>query len=422
MMKRIQSQIIAGLALSILMTGVAFGWGESNPKAIGMGGAYTALARDLEAPYWNPANLGLSDGKGFTINLFNVGVGLRNNSFSLSDYNKYTGKFLTDGDKQDILNSIPDEGLALDVLAEASALNFSVGNFAVTYKAYAASKINFDRDPFELFLYGNAVMRDVSIAGTYSEGYGIGDAAFSYGRPLIAWETGEMAVGGSLHYLRGLAYQKILDSEGGIATTDTGFVGSGSMTMRTALGGSGFAFDMGLSVRFEESWYFSAVWQNTYSKLVWNKDPEISYFSFDMQPLTIEAASDSTLSDSLKTSSDTTYAADNFSSDLPPMIKLGLAKHYNKLTWSFDWSQALATRPGQGVNPRVAAGLEYRPHKYFPLRVGMAFGGNQGSIYSFGFGLHFGPFNFDLGMANSGSPMPSSSKGTQLALGMGLYF
>ncbi|MEE9554857.1 MAG: hypothetical protein V3W18_11215, partial [candidate division Zixibacteria bacterium] len=129
MMNRIKSLIVAGFAFSVLLTGVAYGWGESNPKAIGMGGAYTALARDLEAPYWNPANLGLSDGKGFSINMFNVGVGLRNNSFSLADYNKYTGKFLTDSDKQDILNSIPSEGLALDALAEASAFNFSIGNF-----------------------------------------------------------------------------------------------------------------------------------------------------------------------------------------------------------------------------------------------------------------------------------------------------
>ena len=416
------NSIITALAMTVLMTGVALGWGQSNPSAIGMGGAYTALARDLDAPYWNPANLGLSDGKGFSINLFNVGVGLRNNSFSLSDYNKYTGQFLTDSDKQDILNSIPAEGLALDILAEASALNFSVGNFAVTYKAYAASKINLDRDPFELFLYGNAVMRDVSLSGTYSEGYGIGDAAFSYGHPLLAWQNGEMAVGASAHYLRGLAYQKILDSEGGIATTDTGFTGSGSMSMRTALGGSGYAFDMGLSVRFEESWYFSAVWQNTYSKLVWNNEPEITYFTFDMQPITIEAASDSTLSDSLVTSNDTTFATESFSSDLQPMIKMGLAKHFNKLTWSFDWSQALATRPGQGINPRIATGLEYRPIKQFPLRAGMAFGGNQGSIYSLGFGMHFGPFNFDLGMANSGSLIPSSTKGAQFAIGMGLYF
>jgi len=420
--KKSMIELVAGLLLAASMTGVAFGWGESNPRAIGMGGAYTALARDLEAPYWNPANLGLSEHRSFTINLFDVGLGLRNNSFSLADYNKYNGKFLTDEDKDDIINSIPADGLTLDVLAEASALNFSVGNFAATYKGYAASNVNFDRDPLELLLYGNAVTREVSLANTFSEGYGIGDAALSYGRAIDSWEGGEFAVGGSAHYLRGIAYQKIIESEGGVVTTDTGFVGSGSMTMRTALGGSGLAFDMGLSVRFDESWYFSAVWQNAYSKLVWNADPEEMYFTFDMQPVTVEAASDSTISDSLVTSSDTTYSVDSFSSDLPSMVKLGLARQYRKLTWSLEWSQALATRPGQGINPRMAAGVEYRPLKYLPLRAGMALGGNRGSIYSFGLGLHLGPFNFDLGMANYGTPIPTNTKGAQLAVGMGLYF
>lgn len=416
-------KIIAGsLVIMALLTGIAFGWGQSSPRAIGMGGAYMALARDFDAPYWNPANLGLSTSKNFSINLFNAGIGMRNNGFSLSDYNKYNGKFLTDGDKQDILNSIPESGLALDAMAEASALNFSVGNFALTCKGYGASKINLDRDPLELFFYGNAVVREVSFDNTYSEGYGIGDAAFSYGRPIRRFDGGELCVGGSVHYLRGIAYQKVIDSQGGVATTDTGFVGDGSLTMRTAMGGSGFAFDMGLAVRFKESWYFSAAWQNAYSKLMWNKDTEEILYTFNMLPVTVESASDSTLSDSLVTTNDTTYSVAGFSSDLPSIVKLGLSKQYRNLTWAVDWSQALASRPGQGVNPRISAGVEYRPLNYLPLRAGMALGGNLGSTYSFGFGLHFSPFSFDLGMASSGSPWPSNTKGLQLAIGMGLYF
>ncbi len=416
-------KILSGSVLIWLFAfGIALGWGESSPRAVAMGGAYTALARNIEAPYWNPANLGLSDGNNFSINLFNVGVGVKNNSFSLSAYDKYNGKFLTDGDKQDILNSIPADGLSLDLLAEASALNFSVSNFAVTYKGYAASSINLDRDPFELLLYGNAVMREVSLSNSRSEGYGIADASLSYGRAIQKWQGGEFAVGASFHYLRGLAYQKILESDGGVVTTDTGFVGSGSLLMRTALGGSGFATDLGVSVRFEENWYFSAAWQNAYSKLIWDNETEEMLFTFDMQPITIDAMADSAESDSLVTSSDTTYSVDAFGSTLPSVFKLGLARKYHNMIWSVDWAQGFANRPGQGVNPRISAGFEYKPLGFLPLRTGFGFGGDQGTVYSFGFGLHFGPFNFDLGLANSGSPLPSHTKGATVALGMGLYF
>jgi hypothetical protein len=422
-MVRLSVKILSGsILIWLLAFGMALGWGESSPRAVAMGGAYTALARNIEAPYWNPANLGLTDNNRFSINLFNVGAGVKNNSFSLSEYNKYNGKFLTDGDKEDILNSIPADGLSLDLLAEVSALNFSVGNFAVTCKGYAASSMNLDRDPVELLLYGNAVMREVSLSNSQSEGYGIADASLSYGRAIQKWQGGELAVGASIHYLRGIAYQKILESEGGVATTDTGFVGSGRLLMRTAMGGSGFASDLGLSVRFEDSWYFSATWQNVYSKLVWNNETEEMLFTFDMQPVTIDAMADSVESDSLVSSNDTTYSVDSFGSDLPSVIKLGLAKEYHNMIWSVDWVQGFANRPGQGVNPSVCAGFEYKPLSFLPLRTGFGFGGDQGTIYSFGFGLHFKPFNFDLGLASSGSPLPSHTRGARAAVGMGLYF
>jgi hypothetical protein len=419
---RITGLLATSLAGLLLLSSPAFGWGESSPRAIGMGGAYTALARNIEAPYWNPANLGLSNGNGLSLNIANAGVDLKNNSFSLSDYNKYNGQFLNDDDKENIMSSIPGDGLSLDLLAEVSALNFSIAGFALTCKGYGASNANMDRDPIELLFYGNAVMREVSLAGTRSEAFGIIDVAASYGRPLLTWQGGEFAAGASLHYLRGLAYEKVVESEGGVVTTDSGFVGSGTLRMVTAMGGHGLAADIGLAVRFEENWYFSAAWQNLYSKMSWNHDNEEHLFMFDMEPVTVEAMADSALSDSLVTSSDTSYAIGSFSSNMPPVIKLGLAREYDKMTWSVDWIQGLADRPGQGVNPRIAGGFEYRPLRFLPLRTGFGFGGGQGSVYSFGFGLHFVPFNFDLGLASFGTPWPASTKGLKLGVGMGLYF
>jgi hypothetical protein len=374
-----------------------------------MGGAYTAAARGLEAPYWNPANLGLSDGGRYSIGFFGAGVGLKNNSLTLAEYNKYNGSFLEDGDKEFIMNSIPGDGLRIEAIAEASALNFSVGNFALVSKGYGASSVNIGHDPLELMLYGNAVVDEMSLDNTYGEGYGIADIAASYGHSLMQWEDGEFAVGGSVHYLRG-------------TTTDTGFVGDANVSLLSSTGGSGFALDLGVAVFFDRSWYFSGAWQNAYSKLIWDGETELRIFSFDMEPTTAHGYADSTINDSLITSSDTTVAAESFSSDLPSTMKLGLAKQFPKFLVSLDWEQALESRPGTGVNPRVAAGVEYRPTNFLPLRAGMSTGGRQGSLYSFGFGLHFGSYHFDIAVANSGSPFPTHTKGARFAVGMGLYF
>jgi len=57
LMKIISPSII----IAVLTAGRLFAWGgESNPRAMAMGGAYNALAFGYEAPSYNPANLGLS--------------------------------------------------------------------------------------------------------------------------------------------------------------------------------------------------------------------------------------------------------------------------------------------------------------------------------------------------------------------------
>jgi hypothetical protein len=417
--KVLKISVSAIIILSV--SAVAWGKGDSDPRAVGMGGAYTALARDLDAPGWNPANLGLSDGKGFSMNLFSLGLRFRNNSFSLADYNRYNGKFLEDSDKQEIINSIPERGLSLDLAAEASALNFSIGNFALTYKGLGASSFSIDRDPFKLLLLGNAVMKEVKLSDTKGEAYAVGDIALSYGQSIHRWTGGEVSVGGSLHYLRGLAYEKIMDSEGGVSTTDTGFVGSGFMRLHSSLGGTGYSSDLGMAVRFEEHWFFSAVWQNIASQIRWNRQNKETYMYFNMQPITFDnIAEDET--DSLMTSGDSTYDFGSFTSRMTPTMRLGLARVYSKLTWSVDWEQSFFEGPGVGVNPHIACGFEYRPWNFLPLRTGLSFGGNQGSQYSLGLGFHFGPYNFDLGAANSGSPSPTHTKGARIALSMSLRF
>ena len=422
-MNAIMKKALPITALLLLLSfNLAWSRGEGDARATGMGGAYTALARDLDAPSWNPANLGLSDGKSFSMNILNVGLKFKNNSFSLDDYNRYNGKFLTDSDKEEIINSIPAEGLSLDLSAEASAMNFSVGNFALTYKGLGVSSFKLDRDPFILMLLGNAVMRDVSIRDTRGEAYALGDVALSYGQPIRKWDGGEMSVGGSLHYLRGFAYEKVADAEGGVSTTDSGFVGSGQMILRSSLGGQGYAADMGMAIRFEDSWFFSAVWQNIAGKMNWNHKNEDYLMQFDMQPVTVNDMTDENLVDSLVTSSDTTYDIGAFSSKLQPAFRLGLARTFRKLVLSLDWEQNLFSGPGTGVNPRLATGVEYSPWKKLPLRTGLAFGGAQGTTYSLGFGIRTGSVNFDLGAANSGAISPNRTKGARLAIGMDFRF
>jgi hypothetical protein len=421
-----KNKLLLIIGISILM--IAFGQsqslasGQSNPRAMAMGGAYTALAFGLEAPAYNPANLGLSMNRGFTLDFFSVGVDLKNNSFSLNDYNSYTGKFLNDSDKRTILDKIPGEGLKLNFLAEACGMNFSIWRLAFNFRGIGESKAKLDKDPFELLLYGNAIKPNVSLSDSRGEAQAIGDGSIAYGQPIKKWQDGQLALGLTFHYLYGIAYEKITRAEGGISTTTFGYVGDGSVTVRQALGGSGQALDLGVAMVFAKDWVFSASWQNFYSKIKWNRKTEETKFSFLMDPITFEAMNDSTINDSLVTSNDTTYSIERFSTTLPSVIRLGLARSSKRLTWAFDWVQATSSSGALSVNPRVSAGLEYRPISVFPLRVGTSMGGDRGMMFSAGFGIYMGPVHFDLGAANYGSFIPNSTKGATFAFSMGLRF
>ena len=102
------------LALVLLLTGgdaLATGYGDTQPRAMGIAGAYGAMARGAESIYWNPANLALSDGPRLSLPGLGMSFILENNSISISDYNKYNGDFISDSDKSDILNDIDAGGL-----------------------------------------------------------------------------------------------------------------------------------------------------------------------------------------------------------------------------------------------------------------------------------------------------------------------
>ena len=60
-----------------------------SARSAAMGGAFTALAKGVEASRYNPANLGLTDYRQNGLELISIGASINNNSFSLADYNNY---------------------------------------------------------------------------------------------------------------------------------------------------------------------------------------------------------------------------------------------------------------------------------------------------------------------------------------------
>jgi len=142
------------IALLFLLTSPSAAAGYSNARAIGMAGSYTSLAKGFHSPAFNPANLGLPAMRQNGIEIIGVGVAISNNSFSLDDYNTYTGATLSEDDKDELLSKVPAEGLMVTADAEATALSVGMGNFAFSITGIGAAEINLGRAPLELILRG----------------------------------------------------------------------------------------------------------------------------------------------------------------------------------------------------------------------------------------------------------------------------
>jgi hypothetical protein len=405
------------VALSFLTTPGAAA-GLANARAMGMAGAYISLARGNDCPSFNPANLGLDGGRKSGLQFFGLGVSVSNNSFSLDDYNHYTGANLSEADKDELLDKIPSEGLKVSADAEVTAFGLSLGNLAVSLSAIGAAEINMGRTPMELLLEGNAMADTLDLEGMYGEGYGLASVNVSYGQRLYKNYDRQLAVGGTFHYLRGLGYEEVTELNGYAATLPTGYTGAGSLTSRTATGGSGYAVDLAAALKVSKSYTVGVTVFNLYSHIRWDQDTKEHRYTFSFDTLTLAMMD----GDSLITSEDTTVAISPFTSQLPSLIRVGLAHTAGRLLWAIDWEQGFKRGAGTSANPRVSAGAEYRLIGFLPLRAGMAVGGKAGTTYAAGLGLDFSAVYLDFGAANYNAVSAASGKGLTIGVQTGIRF
>ncbi|MFQ5605115.1 MAG: DUF5723 family protein [bacterium] len=375
--------------------------GISNARSMAMGGAYSALARGVESPVWNPANLALSTKRTYRFNLISVGMNFHNNSFNKKQYDLYNGSFLSQQDKQDILSSIPAEGVKVDFDTEVQALGFAVRNFAFTASALAASDIAFSKDIVELALNGNEFGRLYEVGDTYGEGWGVSSFALSGGYPFKVPYFSEFTVGASVKYLRGHAYGKVIEARSSVLTNIDGIHSSGRIVIDHSLGGNGLALDIGSAATLGNQWSFSFGLTNLFSRISWSTDNERFTYTFEGDSVTVQKIEESEI-DSVVVNSDETVSIGSFTSGLPVQIKMGVARFMGKMTFSLDYRQGFSQAPGVSTTPEIALGSEIRYFNFFPVRAGLSLGGKRGFSAAAGFAFDFSFCSLDFAISSKG--------------------
>jgi hypothetical protein len=386
--------------------------GVSHARSVAMGGAYTAVARGVEAPNWNPANLGLSGERVYRLNLVSFGVGFRNNSFSKRHYDLYNGAYLSETDKQDILASIPEDGLQADVDTEVQAIGISFGRFAITAAGFGVTDFTLSKDLVDLALNGNDLDRTYSINATAGEGWGASSVALSLGLPIAMPGFHEFAIGVSAKYLRGWVYGNIIEATSDVLTDIDGLHADGQLVLDKSLGGSGFGLDLGAAASLTRTWSLGVSVGNVTSNINWNKDNKRHTYTFRADSVSVEKIDSSDI-DSVFIHSDSEEDIAAFSTSLPTVLRVGIARNGRMFSIAADMVQGLKTGPGIATKPRFSVGAELRLIPILPLRAGFATGGDRGFSPAAGFALDFGLFSWDFAVASREGI--SDSKGIQLA-------
>ncbi len=410
---------IAILGILLIFTAVTINAaGLSSARATAMGGAHMGLAKGVVAPLYNPANLGLAEYKDPGLLLVGAGVQVDNNSFSLNDYNTYTGALLSQEDKDEILGKVPVEGLKLTVDGESSAMSFSFGNFAFTITGTGAGEVNLGKDALELFFNGVAVYDTFNLDDMYGEAISYGSANISYGKSIYKSGTRELAVGATMKYIYGFSYSAVTEVSGGVSMAMDGYYGDGTMIARTALGGSGFGLDVGAAYKLNDRYTVGLTFENLMGVINWNKNTEEHGYHFEFDTLTIDNMED----DSIVVDEDWSEEIAGFKTNLPVVLKAGIASTKGKLNWAVDYIQGFKTGAGVSTKSKIAIGAEYRLIGLLPLRAGYSVGGGHGPAVSGGLGLDFSLLYIDLAVSNHSFMSFNNAKGLHFAVATGIRF
>lgn len=400
---------------------------QLTARAVGMGGAYTALARGVHAPAWNPANLGLPDNPKVSFTFVSTGAMVWNNSFTKKFYDRY---FVGDGDGgvewtqqdvEDILGYIPDDGLGVDVGVDVRAFSFSVGRFAMTAGADAASYVKLKKSFFELALQGNEMFETYSLGGTEGRALGLGILRLSWGQPVSVPGFDAFAVGVNLNILYAAAYAEPAKAVFDVTTTPLGFDVVGEYEATATYNGEvGFGADLGVAAQFNDRWTVSLGIGNVLGSVPWSGEGETYHGTIEGTALTVFDIADEKESEDILSDSTWSHGIDPFSTRLPAVLRLGGSLELAEFLIAADYCQGLEEDAFTTTRPRFSVGAEWRGLPWLPLRMGFVFGGRMGYGTSFGLGIRPGGFVLDIGVVNGGFVTPGSSKGVAVAVELGI--
>jgi hypothetical protein len=386
--------------------------------SVGLGGAYSTIARGVESAYWNPANLGFAKTPEWNLMILSLGVNVANNSFNLEQYNRYNGTFLSADDKQTILDLIPDNGFNGSMSMDLMALGASWRNFAFTISGIGKSDLLLPKEPIQAIFFGNVLNDTVLLSGSDGDAFASVEFGLFYGRSIWRKTDYQLFGGAGVRIIRGMVYQKIKEAEGEIFALETGVEGEGNFLVRSAEGGTGYGLDLGLTMKYKENWIFGLSCFNLLNRINWNRNTKERVYQVRIDSLLAENFD----SDSLIIEESYSQPISDFTTHLPLLLQAGVSYQFSKTILSFDLRHGQTSATGQTKKTSASVGAEHQLYPWLNLRGGISLGENYGITIAQGVGFNVGVYQLDLGITNQNGVWPTKSKGVSVAISNQLHF
>jgi len=406
---------------------------STEARSTGMAFSNSAATQGIEHFGLNPATLALPVKFGFEFNLLSARATIRNNSFNKGQYDRYftKGDTLSQSDKDDILSSVPSDGLRVDGLDRVNSIGVYMKYFSFSVFGIGASFAKVPGDiPVLIFEGNNEEGRVYQVGNFDGDGWGGVGIQISGAYPIYKGkdpETNLIALGGTFKYIGGLGTFKVISAEGQIknyATEENQFyaVIDQKLEARTAEGGSGVGFDFGAISKLNEKWSVGLTIINLFGKVSWNRNTEMHIYSIVSDTFSVSSDLIET-PDEIIVTMDSSYSIEPFSSTLPAVLDMGVAYRANQyFLLTAEYEQGLSESLAGSKRSRLAFGMEFTQIPVLPLRAGLSFGGRIGTSLALGFGINLKNWILDLAYMGHGGIFPSSAKGLTLAVTTRLRF
>lgn len=314
----------------------------------------------------------------FAYRIIGIGAGVLNNSFTLNQYNRFSGAFLDEPAKQEILSSIPTNGLWLNAGANLTGLDIFYNNFSFSLFGSGTASTKIPKDVFDLALYGNELNRQYEVNDLAARTLSYWTASLAYNLKIKS----KINLSGAIRYLGGIYLFETLESHGFLLTTPNFTISEGYATYRWAKGGSGFGFDLICNYDFSQKLKTTLALFNLNSGINWAGNSENGYRNFALDSINWPRLQKGDFFQS----NSTILSTVPFRTPLPFYIAFGADyQFYPFLKGSLFLSQSFNESHLTTRAPILSGNIELRWLSWLPMEVGASLGGKE--VFGFGYSL-----------------------------------